>query len=143
MAMDDVDVHRGIALITRGKGGKGRFVPFGSQTAKAIDRYLRLRRAHPLAETSTLWLGSGGQGFTYAALWRTLNLRADRAGIKHTHPHQLRHTGAQRWLSAGGSENGLMAVGGWADRSSMDRYVRASASERAIREAGRLNLGDL
>ena len=59
-------------------------------------------------------------------------------------PHVLRHTAAQRWLSAEGSEGGLMAVAGWSRRRDMlDRYTRATASERATEEARRLNLGDL
>ena len=50
----DVDVRRGLALVRRGKGGKGRTVPFGPETGRAIDRYLRLRRRHPLAHTALL-----------------------------------------------------------------------------------------
>jgi integrase len=43
LAVDDVDIQRGLAVIRRGKGGKGRVVPFGPQVARSIDRYLRLR----------------------------------------------------------------------------------------------------
>ena len=72
----------------------------------------------------------------------TLLDRAKLAGIPDFHPHVLRHTAAQRWLSAGGSEGGLMAVTGWNRREMLDRYARATASERAAEEARRLNLGD-
>jgi integrase/recombinase XerD len=44
MGTGDVDLTRGLAIVRRGKGGKGRPVPFGPQTSRAIDRYLRLRR---------------------------------------------------------------------------------------------------
>ncbi|MGZ8814078.1 MAG: tyrosine-type recombinase/integrase, partial [Mycobacterium sp.] len=44
MLPDDVDLDRGVATVRKGKGGKGRTVPFGPQTAAAIDRYLRARR---------------------------------------------------------------------------------------------------
>jgi hypothetical protein len=44
---------------------------------------------------------------------------------------------ATRWLRAGGSESGLMAVAGWSTRDMIDRYTGASASERA-RSARRL-----
>ncbi|HMC02862.1 MAG TPA: tyrosine-type recombinase/integrase, partial [Cellulomonadaceae bacterium] len=37
----DVDLLGGTAVVRRGKGGKGRIVPFGPQTARAIDRYKR------------------------------------------------------------------------------------------------------
>jgi integrase len=143
MTVADVDLSRCMAIVRRGKGGKGRPVPFGAQTARALDRYLRTRRTHPLADTPPLWLGERGQGLSYAGLYRTLNYRARLAGISHFHPHMTRHTAAQRWLSAEGSEGGLMAVAGWTRRDMLDRYTKATAAERAAEEARRLNLGDL
>jgi integrase/recombinase XerD len=65
------------------------------------------------------------------------------AGIKGFHLHLLRHTASSRWLAAGGSEQGLMTRHGWRDRSMLDRYTRATASERSMDEARALNLGDL
>lgn len=108
LKVSDVDLTRGLATVYWGKGGKGRIVPFGAQTATAIDRYLRSRRGH---------------------------VRADSP--------ELRHTAATRWLAAGGSEGGLMAVAGWARRDMIDRYTAATASERAATEARGLALGDL
>jgi site-specific recombinase XerD len=144
MAVDDVDLTRELAVIRRGKGGKGRVIPFSPQTATAIDRYLRARRSHRLASTPTLWLGADNwRTFSYAALHRTLAARADAAGIKGFHPHKMRHTAATRWLRANGSEQGLMAVAGWSSRTMLDRYTAASAAERAADEARGLNLGDL
>jgi site-specific recombinase XerD len=140
----DVDVDRGMAIVRRGKGGKGRLVSFGPQTGRAIDRYLRLRRSHRLADTPTLWLGADDwRVFNYNGLRHALNKRARSAGISDFHPHKLRHTYATRWLRAGGSEGGLMAVTGWSTRSMIDRYTGASASERAAAEARRLDLGNL
>lgn len=139
----DIDLTRGVALIRRGKGGKGRFVPFGSQTGRSLDRYARMRRAHPLADTPPFFLGGGGQGFGYTALHKALGKRAAAAGVEGFHPHLTRHTAAQRWLSAKGSEAGLMAVAGWSQRSMLDRYTRATAAERAAEEARGLNLGDI
>lgn len=143
MTTADVDLAHGLAKVERGKGGKGRRVPFGPQTARALDRYLRMRRTHPRAGESALWLGERGHRFSYDGLYRTLSHRAQLAGIEGFHPHLLRHTAAQRWLSASGSEGGLMAVAGWTDRSMLDRYTRATAAERAADEARTLNLGEL
>jgi site-specific recombinase XerD len=143
MTTADVDLRRGLATITRGKGGKGRIVPFGPQTARAIDRYMRLRRAHVNAASPALWLGDRGKGLAYSGLYISLKRRADRAGIAHFHPHRLRHTGASRWLDAGGSEGGLMAVAGWSSRDMIARYTEDTAMERAADESRRLNLGDL
>jgi site-specific recombinase XerD len=143
MELADVDLQQGRATVRRGKGGKGRVVPFGAQTSAAVDRYIRARRAHRLRETGALWLGGGGQTFSYAGLNMALKRRATMAGIEGFHLHLMRHTAATRWLRAGGSEGGLMAVAGWSTRSMVDRYTGASASERAADEARNLNLGDL
>ncbi|WP_410669149.1 tyrosine-type recombinase/integrase [Amycolatopsis sp. cmx-4-68] len=132
------------AGVTRvfGKGRKWREVSFGPQTARALDRYLRMRKTHRLADTPALWLGDRGKGLGYYGLYSALDYRAQLAGIENFHPHLTRHTAAQRWLAAGGSEGGLMAVAGWTRRDMLDRYTKATASERAAAEARSLNLGD-
>ncbi|WP_287015480.1 tyrosine-type recombinase/integrase [Gordonia sp. (in: high G+C Gram-positive bacteria)] len=143
MGTGDLDLVALTVVVRRGKGGKGRVVPISAQTGTAIDRYLRARRGHRLADTPTLWLGESGQGFTYNALYKTLGWRAELAGIPKFHPHMLRHTAASRWLAAGGSEGGLMSVAGWSSRHMIDRYVADTASSRAAEEARSLGLGDL
>lgn len=143
MRAEDVDLLRGTVIIRRGKGGKGRVVPFGPQTARALDRYRRLRAQHRLAHTDAWWLGDRGRAFSYDALHKTLKARAVAAGLAHFHPHLLRHTAAHRWLAAGGSESGLMAVAGWERPDMLQRYTRARATDRAIAESRNLNLGDL
>ena len=143
LQLTDLDLSRGLATVTRGKGGKGRIVPFGSQTATALDRYIRTRRTHVRADSPVLWVGDRGKRFSDYWLHAALRHRARIAGIERFHPHLLRHTAATRWLSAGGSEGGLMAVAGWARRDMIDRYTAATASERAAAEARNLNLGDL
>lgn len=144
LELSDVDLNRGLAIVHKGKGNKGRVVPFGPQTAAALDRYIRARRAHQMAETNALWLGSrNGSALTYPGLDKTLKARAVDAGVGGFHLHLLRHTAAHRWLRAGGSEQGLMAVAGWSNRTMLDRYTSSSASERAADEARGLNLGAL
>ena len=58
------------------------------------------------------------------------------------HPHRLRHTGAVRWLSKGGSPTGLMAVAGWTSLDMLRRYIKAAESGLAAEESRRLDLGD-
>ncbi len=139
----DWDKLAGTITVRRGKGGKGRVVPFGAQTNIAIDRYVRSRNGHTLASRPELWLGERKRGFTYYALHKALGGRAQAAGIEGFHPHLLRHTAAHRWLAAGGSEGGLMAVAGWTRPDMLQRYTKARASERAAEEARGLNLGDI
>ncbi len=49
LELGDVDLINGALTVRRGKGGKGRVVPIGPEASLALDRYLRLRRAHRLA----------------------------------------------------------------------------------------------
>ncbi|WKW97323.1 tyrosine-type recombinase/integrase [Rhodococcus aetherivorans] len=143
MRTDDLDLPRGLVMVRKSKTGKGRIVPVGPQTVRAIDRYIRARRQHELADSKTLWLGEQGKAFGYYGLYHSLTRRAEMVGIKDFHPHVLRHTAAARWLAAGGSEGGLMAVAGWTQRGMIDRYAAHTAASRAADEARGLNLGDL
>ncbi len=61
---------------------------------------------------------------------------------QHTPCHR-KLVAAIRWLAAGGSEGGLMAVAGWTTRDMIDRYTRFTAADRAAAEAATLGLGDL
>jgi site-specific recombinase XerD len=142
MTVDDLDLDRGRATVRKGKGGKGRYVPFGSQTIAALDRYLRTRR-RAASNTDALWIGVRGGPLSYHGLNAAIKVRAKAAGLNNFHLHLLRHTAATRWLAAGGSEQGLMSVAGWSTRSMLDRYTVASAAERAAAEARTLGLGDL
>jgi integrase len=143
LRVDDVDLANGRVTIRRGKGGKGRDVPIGPQTALAIDRYLRARRDHRLAGSAALWLGGGGKTFGYNGLDGALKARAKLAGIEGFHCHLLRHTFATRWKAVRGSDDGLMQIAGWSSRTMIDRYAGAAAAQRAADEARGLGLGDL
>jgi site-specific recombinase XerD len=146
LALTVADVQplkEGSVTIHRGKGMRGRRAPFGPQTAAALDKYLRARKSHKLASTPALWLGAHSNGFAYFGLNDTLKDRAREAGIEGFHLHLLRHTFATRWKAARGSDDGLMAVAGWSNRSMIDRYAGAAAADRAAAEARTLNLGDL
>ena len=135
--------ERGVATVRRGKGGKGRDVPFGPQTASRSTATCGCGAGHAGRHPPALWLGDRSKALNYDGLHKTLGYRAEIAGIKGFHPHRLRHTAAPRWLAAGGSEGGLMAVAGWSSRDMLDRYTRSTASDRAAAEARGLNLGDL
>jgi site-specific recombinase XerC len=141
MLTTDVDIRAGTAIVRRGKGGKGRIVPFGPQTGRALDRYARARRRHKHAGSPMFWLGARGP-LAYTALYATVKRRGARAGVD-VHPHMLRATGAIRWRAAGGSVPGLLTVAGWSSLEMAQRYVRAAESRLAVDEAHRLDLGDL
>ncbi|AYF31008.1 integrase [Micromonospora tulbaghiae] len=49
MTVDDVDQVLDLVRLL-GKGGRVRLIPFGAKTGQALYRYLRARKAHPLAQ---------------------------------------------------------------------------------------------
>jgi hypothetical protein len=141
LAVSDISLDAQTAIIHKGKGGKGRIVPFSASTATSLDRYLRARkRLDP--PHHKLWLNARDtKPLQYASLIYHLQQRAKKAGVDNFYPHKTRHTAATRWLRKGGSESGLMAIAGWSTRQMIDRYTAASAAERAVEEAKRLDLG--
>jgi site-specific recombinase XerD len=85
VTIPDVDLVRGLVTVRRGNGDKGRVAPFGPHTARAVDRYLRMRRTHRLTDTPALWLGDRGKELAYCGLRNTLQYRAELAGLKDFH----------------------------------------------------------
>jgi integrase/recombinase XerD len=142
MTTTDVDIRAGTAIVRRGKGGRGRIVPFGPQTAQALDRYARARRRHKLAAVPEFWLAARQRVLSYDGLYRALKRRGDLIGVP-VYPHMLRSAGAIRWRAAGGSVPGLLTVAGWTSLDMAQRYVRAAENRLAVEEAHKLNLGDL
>jgi integrase len=115
------------------ESAEGRIVVFAPSTSRAIFAYLRVRSAHPYAESPFLWLGKRGR-LTSSGIDQMLERRADRAGYdpKLIHAHMFRHTFVNDWLAGNGSEGDLMRLMGWKDRSTLDRYAEDQQVQRAI-----------
>ena len=138
--LDDVDMADKTITVV-GKGRRPRTLPFGTKTAQAFDRYLRLRPRHPKAASPGLWLGPKGT-MTDSGIAQMLERRCGEAGIEKVHPHQLRHTAAHAWLADGGGEDAAMRLFGWKSRQMLSRYGASAADERARDEFRRRSLGD-
>lgn len=146
MSVDDIDQVLDLVKLT-GKGSRIRVIPFGAKTGQALYRYLRARKAHPLAQEGSgyadrLWLGARGKPLTASGLYQMLERRCRQAGIGHIHPHQLRHTSAHNWRVAGGSESDAMVLFGWVSPEMPRRYGRSAEVERAQTAARRISPAD-
>jgi site-specific recombinase XerD len=137
LCMEDVDLKRREATVT-GKGGKQRIVRFGADSALALDRYRRVRAAHPMACRSQLWLGTGSRGpMTASGIYQMIERRGRQAGVQ-VHPHKFRHNFSHAWLDRGGAEGDLMELNGWTSPQMLRRYGRSAASARARRSYDRV-----
>lgn len=129
MAVGDVDFDDQVIRVV-GKGGHVRVAPFGNRTAKALDRYERIRSRRPDAHLNAFWLGTKG-ALKSDAVRLMLSRRGAAAGIDSLHAHQFRHTFAASFLKAGGQEGDLMRLTGWKARQMVDRYGAWTADDRA------------
>ena len=138
----DLNMAAGVASIRKAKSGRGRVVPFSPKTAVAIDRYLRLRRS---ASTGGQAQPVAGGAWARAELCGVAGVAAGARRDGRNQELPPSPAAAHRRLPlagrGGGSEQGLMSVAGWSDRSMLDRYTRATAGERAMDEARGLGSG--
>lgn len=140
LTMDDVDLDHMVIHVV-GKGRRPRTMAFSDKTAMALGRYLRERQLHSTARLPWLWLGAKGR-LTESGITQALRRRAARAGIKHLHPHMLRHTAAHRWKAAGGTDGDAMRLFGWRSMEMVNRYGAKLADERAIEASRRMAIDD-
>jgi len=132
LTVDSIDWTHDVVVIEgeTSKSRRGRQTRFGKGTAKALDRYLRIRSSHFAAGSRALWLGKRG-AMTGSGLLQVIERRGRAAGIEHLHPHLFRHTFAHHALRGGMQEGDLMQLAGWRDRGMLARYGASAAAERA------------
>jgi site-specific recombinase XerD len=127
----DLDLDKAVLTVVRGKGGKTRRVPLSPVAVKSVDRYLRARRSRREPE---LWVGKRGP-LSDSGIAQMVRRRGRAAEIEGLHPHVFRHTFAHVMKLQGVSDDALVRLAGWSDRSMLLRYGASAGEERALAEA--------
>lgn len=145
LTLDDLDLDMDVIHVV-GKGRRSRAVPFGSRTAQALSRYLRVRQTDRWSESPQLWLADRGRGPLRAnGVKLMLRRRGRAAGLPegtNLHAHQFRHTLAHTWRKEGGDGTDLMRIMGWRSSEMLHRYGASAADDRAHANHRRMRLGD-
>ena len=125
-------------ITVRGKSGKARIVRISYQTARTLDRYIRVRAQHDQAWRPQLWLGVNNRGpMTANGIYQMIVRRGRQCGVA-VYPHRFRHHFSHTWLDRGGAEGDLMELNGWTSPQMLRRYGASARSARARRSYDRI-----
>lgn len=121
LSFGDANMAAGSAMVKKGKGGKSRIVYFGSQTRRAMLRYLR-KRGHA-EEGEPLFESASGGHFTPAGLRTLVRRISARAGVAPPSLHSFRRAFALMSLRNGADVYSLQRLMGHAGLTVLRRYL--------------------
>lgn len=124
--LSSLDMEQGVARVT-GKGGKTRFVPFGSKAREALRRYLTSGRpllADGRRSVNHVFLNQRGKPLSGQGIRLLLRQFARAAGFdKRIYPHLLRHSFATHLLEEGADLRMIQEMLGHADITTTEIYT--------------------
>lgn len=129
----DIDFDAGLVRVRRGKGGKDRVVPLGTEAIAAIRTMLGEREI----PTQALFLNRSNRRLGVRSAYEIIHREADRLAIGDVHPHALRHSFATHLLANGADIRSIQEMLGHASLSTTQRYTRVDTAEliRAYQKA--------
>ncbi len=126
----DLDAHNPHCKITLKGGAEHRaYLNRKGPLPRDFDRYLARRAKHPHASSPYLWIGRRGKMGT-SGIYQMVQRRAESVGVKIT-VHDFRRYAASTMLNRGARPDDVQNLLGWQDRSMLNHYVAATASDRA------------
>jgi integrase/recombinase XerD len=119
---EHVDLEEEVVRVM-GKGGKERLVPFGTSAAQGLRRYRCA--VEDLRTGDPFFITRYGRRMSRRAVYEMISLYGLAAGIHgiRCSPHTLRHTGAKRFILAGGDVFTLQKLLGHTTLAMVRRYV--------------------
>ena len=128
----DVDLVGHRIRVRHAKGGKERFVYFGSTTARALRKWTKVRGYAPAH--APFFVTRDGARLTRRNVQRILERLAKKAGLDgvKVSPHRLRHTAATLFISSGGPLPALKELLGHSSLRSTEIYLHMAGSLREI-----------
>lgn len=129
LEIGDIDLERGLLLVRRGKGARGRYVPLGRRAAEWIERYLR--------EARPLLVATPDDGRLFRSRRRTPLSPKGVGGLAHRAVvgsrigkvgscHLFRHTMATLMLEHGADIRYIQEILGHTQLSTTAIYTRVS-----------------
>lgn len=107
-----------------GKGGKTRIVPIGSQAARVLNEWMKLREVLVKPGATALFVSRYGRNISPRSISQRLKIQAARQGIgAHIHPHVLRHSFASHLLQSSGDLRAVQEMLGHASISTTQVYT--------------------
>ena len=126
--VSDIDFYNRRIKIS-GKGNKDRYVLYGNNCHKSLERYLRNGRLRLLKETNDyLFLNSKGNKLSGGGIEYIINNIVKKSGVtnKHITPHVFRHTFATIMLNEGSDLVTVKELLGHSNLSTTSIYTHVS-----------------
>ncbi|MCA9279737.1 MAG: tyrosine recombinase [Phycisphaeraceae bacterium] len=129
-----MDVSETLMMVrVRGKGNKERVVPIGKPAFEAMKTYEKQCRSKliqmDVKDTGYVILSRSGKQLTRQDVWKIVAAHARRAGLRHVHPHELRHSFATHLLAGGADLRIVQELLGHANLGTTQIYTHVDRSE--------------
>jgi len=133
LSIFDVDLVGGLLRVAEGKGGRGRVVPIGKESARWLSTYLE--RVRPvLAErrraggSHIIFLGRSGEDISGRGIGKIVETAARKAGVRVS-CHGLRRTMATEVLRGGADIVTVAKMLGHVSPKTTQRYTKVETSD--------------